>query len=113
MPAASSQDVLGLLQNDPRYKDIPAGQFNNIPQKQLAHKLLTATAKVDNNAVNMDKDGTSNNAVVPFTVINTRGFDLPQTGGTGNWMFPVIGLSMLALCIVGIVLVLKKKPTID
>ena len=108
-----SKDVLGLLQNDSRYKDIPAGQFNNIPQKQLAHKLLTATAKVDNNAVNMDKDGTSNNAVVPFTVINTRGFDLPQTGGTGNWMFPVIGLSMLALCIVGIVLVLKKKPTID
>ena len=46
-------------------------------------------------------------------MINTRGFDLPQTGGTGNWMFPVIGLSMLALCIVGIVLVLKKKPTID
>lgn len=70
----------------------------------------SVTATVDGKAVNMAVDGNSNSALVQLAVINTRGFDLPQTGGTGNWMFPVIGLSMLALCVAGIVLVTKKKP---
>ena len=70
----------------------------------------SVTATVDGKAVNMAADGNSNSALVQLAVINTRGFDLPQTGGTGNWMFPVIGLSMLALCVAGIVLVAKKKP---
>ena len=70
----------------------------------------TVTATVDGNAVNMSAIGTSGHALAPFTIINTRGFDLPQTGGTGNWMFPVIGMVMLAACITGIVILLKKKP---
>ena len=70
----------------------------------------TVTATVDGNAVNMSAVGTSAHALVPFTIINTRGFDLPQTGGTGNWLFPVIGMVMLAACVTGIVILLKKKP---
>ena len=70
----------------------------------------TVTATVDGNAVNMSAVGTSAHALVPFTIINTRGFDLPQTGGTGNWMFPVIGIVMLSACVTGIVILLKKKP---
>ena len=69
----------------------------------------TASATVDNNKVNMEPDGNSANAFVPFTVINTRGFDLPQTGSYGNWMFPVIGLSMLTLCVAGIVALTRKS----
>lgn len=101
-------DALGLIQNDPRYANVSPGLYHNMPQKQLAHKLVTASATVDGNAVNMTPDGSSANAFVPFTVINTRGFDLPQTGSYGNWMFPVIGLSMLTLCIVGITVLTKK-----
>lgn len=101
-------DTLGLLQNDPRYTDVEPGLYHNMPQKQLAHKLLTASATVDKHDVNMSKDGSSENAFVPFTIINTHGFDLPKTGSYGNWMFPVIGLSMLALCIAGIVIIRKK-----
>ena len=103
-------DVLGLVQNDPRYADVDPGLFHNMPQKHLEHKLLTAAATVDKNKVNMIKDGSSENAYVPFTVINTRGFDLPQTGGEGNWLFPVIGLCGLAVCIGGMLLVMRKKP---
>ena len=103
-------DVLGLIQNDPRYKDVDPGLYHNMPQKQLAHKLLTASATVDSNKLNMSPDGNSANAYVPFTVINTRGFVLPQTGSYGNWMFPVAGLSMLTLCVVGMRVLLKKKP---
>lgn len=102
-------DVLGLIQNDPRYKDVNPGLYHNMPQKQLAHKLLTASAAVDGSKVNMSADDKSANAFVPFTVINTRGFDLPQTGSYGNWMFPVIGLSMLALCVMGIVALTRKS----
>ena len=102
-------DVLGLIQNDPRYKDVDPGLYHNMPQKQLAHKLLTASATVDSNKVNMAPDGGSANAFVPFTVINTRGFDLPQTGSYGNWMFPVAGLSMLTLCVAGIVALTRKN----
>lgn len=102
-------DALGLIQNDPRYKDVEPGLYHNMPQKQLAHKLLTASATVDSNKVNMSADGSSSNAFVPLTVINTRGFDLPQTGSYGNWMFPVIGLSMLSLCVAGIVILAKKS----
>lgn len=102
-------DVLGLIQNDPGYKDVNPGLYHNMPQKQLAHKLLTASAAVDGSKVNMSADDKSTNAFVPFTVINTRGFDLPQTGSYGNWMFPVIGLSMLALCVMGIVALTRKS----
>ena len=102
-------DVLGLMQNDPRYASVTPDQYHNMPQKQLAHKLLTATAAVDNNAVSMSAEGTSANALVPITVINTRGFDLPQTGSYGNWMFPVIGLSTLTLCAAGIVALTRKS----
>ena len=102
-------DVLGLIQNDSRYADVDPGLYHNMPQRHLEHKLLTASATVDSNKVNMEPDGSSANAFVPFTVINTRGFDLPQTGSYGNWMFPVIGLSMLTLCVAGIVALTRKN----
>ena len=102
-------DVLGLIQNDPRYADVDPGLYHNMPQRHLEHKLLTASATVDSNKVNMEPDGSSANAYVPFTVINTRGFDLPQTGSYGNWMFPVAGLSMLTLCVAGIVALTRKN----
>ena len=102
-------DVLGLLQNDPRYANVEPGLFHNMPQKHLEHKLMTASATVDKNDVNMKPDESSVNAFVPFTVINTRGFDLPQTGGMGNWMFPVFGLSAFALCVFAIFMVCRKK----
>lgn len=44
-----ASDVLGLIQNDPRYATIinDTGDLKNIPQKHLEHNLLTASATVD------------------------------------------------------------------
>ena len=109
--AIYGKDAVGLIQNDPRFATVPAGAYHNMPQKHLDHKMLTATAKVDKKAVNMSPDEDSNNAFAVLTVINTRGFDLPQTGSYGNWMFPVFGLSGLALAILGMYLVSRKKQT--
>ena len=77
-------------------------------QVVISKSGATVSATVDGKAVNMSAIGTSGHALAPFTIINTRGFDLPQTGGTGNWIFPVIGMVMLAACITGIVILLKK-----
>lgn len=108
-----STDALGLIQNDPRFANVSAGSYHNMPQKHLEHKALTAAAAVDGNRVSMGKDGNSDNAFVPFNVVNTKGFDLPQTGSRGNWMFPVIGISGLSIAVLGIFLLSRKKTAQD
>lgn len=54
-------------------------------------KLLTASATVNGKDVTM-ADG---NAIVPLTVVNNPGFDLPKTGGYGTWMFTIGGMALL------------------
>lgn len=106
-----SEDVLGVLQNDPHYS-FNGGQdltLANIPQAQLAHNYMTATATVDTNAVTMMVDDGSANAEAPLTVINTAGFDLPQTGDNGTWMFTVGGILLMAGAAFIIFLACRKK----
>ena len=120
-------DVVGLVQNDPRYaKEIIdeaiakgyiktdgglADILNNMPQKQLEHHLLTASATVDGNDVNMLEDNGSENAHAPLTVVNTKGFNLPSTGDRGVWMYGLIGMLLMAASIGSIVLTTRKKET--
>ena len=122
-------DVAGLIQNDPRFAEAIIAEakakgyiktdggladvLNNMPQKQLAHYLLTASATVDGNAVNMLEDNSSVNAEAPLTVVNTRGFDLPATGDNGTWMFSVIGIMLMAGAAVVIIMTSRKKRTAD
>ena len=54
-------------------------------------KLLTASATVNGKDVSMTDD----NAIVPLTVVNNPGFDLPKTGGYGTWMFTIGGVALL------------------
>ena len=54
-------------------------------------KLLTVSATVNGKDVTMS-DG---NAIVPLTVVNNPGFDLPKTGGYGVWMYTVGGVLLL------------------
>ena len=59
--------------------------------EQCGAKLLTASATVNGKDVTMS-DG---NAIVPLTVVNSPGFDLPKTGGYGTWMFTIGGVALL------------------
>ena len=93
-------DVLGVVQNDERYTHI---------QKYLEHRLLTSSATVDGNDVDMNPDWDSLNAFAPFKVVNTRGFDLPRTGSTGNWMYPVIGILVMMGSAATIFFVVRSK----
>lgn len=104
-------DVLGLIQNDPRYATIinDTGDLKNMPQVHLEHRELTASATVDGNAVNMLEDNGSKNAEAPLTVVNTRGFDLPETGDHGTMIFTVLGIVAMAGAATVLVLTSRKK----
>ena len=106
-----ASDVLGLVQNDPRYATIinDTGDLKNMPQKHLEHHLLTASATVDGNDVNMLEDNGSQNAHAPLTVVNTRGFDLPSTGDRGVWMYGLLGILLMTGSAVCIIVSSRKK----
>ena len=53
--------------------------------------LLTASATVNGKDVTMSEG----NAIVPLTVVNNPGFDLPKTGGYGVWLYTVGGVLLL------------------
>ena len=59
--------------------------------EQCGIKLLTASATVNGKDASM----TDGNAIVPLTVVNNSGFDLPKTGGYGTWMFTIGGVALL------------------
>jgi fimbrial isopeptide formation D2 family protein/LPXTG-motif cell wall-anchored protein len=75
----------------------------------VEHHLLTASAEVDGNPVTMLADNGSANAEAPLTVVNTRGFDLPETGDNGTMMFTIVGILLMmgAACL--ILLSLRKN----
>ena len=113
-----SKDVLGLLQNDPHYcnglavpmdlSDENVLLLTNIPQKYMEHTMMTAYASVDGNSVTMLEDNGSANAEAPLTIVNTRGFDLPQTGDNGTMVFTVIGVIAMAGAMFVLFLVTRK-----
>lgn len=76
--------------------------------EEAAKGVVTAT--VDGKAVTMNKD--SNNeasltAEVPLTVVNSKGFDLPTTGGRGIALFTIAGIAIVAAA--GSLLFMRKR----
>lgn len=119
-----SEDLLGLIQNDPRYmpgtnKGTEDLTLALIPQKQLAHVYLTASATVDGNDITMLEDNYTNangedavsvNAFVPLTVKNTEGFNPPKTGDNSAQMLAMAGtVMMIGVCGFFCLLMFKRK----
>ena len=76
----------------------------------VCHKsLLTASATVNGNAAEMSADGESVNAVAQLTVVNTKGFDLPQTGSNGTWLYTTIGIVVMAGAAAVIFFIVRRK----
>lgn len=69
--------------------------------------VLTASATVNGNAAAMNAENGSENAVVPLTVVNTKGFELPVTGGNGTWMFAAAGVAAIAAA--GAVIIINTR----
>ena len=71
---------------------------------------LTATTTVDGYSTTMESMGDSDNALVPLTVLNTRDFDMPKTGGTGTMVTTVVGIVLAGIMLtLSIFLLWKRK----
>ena len=66
-----------------------------------------ATATVGNKDVTMLEDNGSLTAKVPLTVVNSKGFDLPATGGRGIALFTIAGIAIVAAA--GSLLFMRKR----
>lgn len=109
------KDVLGVLQNDPHYQ-FDGGydlHLSGIPQEAQIYNMLTASATVDGNAVQMREDNGSANAEALLKVVNNPGFDLPDTGDNGTMMLSIIGIVIMAGAALVIFMATRKKPDTD
>lgn len=66
-----------------------------------------ATAKVGSKNVTMIEDDGSLTAKVPLTVVNSKGFDLPATGGRGIALFTIAGIAIVVAA--GTLLFMRKR----
>ena len=73
--------------------------------------LKVASATVNGKSVAMDPDGESIHAVVPLSVTNMKGFDLPKTGDRGTWMYGVLGAALVAASGLALFFALRKRKT--
>lgn len=85
-----------------------AWAYDNYKQYSVNAKR-TASAKVDGNPVTMKDADVSANALVPLSIVNTRGFHIPRTGDSGTFLLPVIGLGMASVLTAGGFILLRKK----
>ena len=78
---------------------------------EKCHKpLLTASAAIDGNSVDMSPDGNSVHALVPFKVVNVKGFTLPQTGSYSMLIYTSVGILVMAGAAMLIVLLCRRRP---
>ena len=70
----------------------------------------SATATVDGKTVTMQDDVLNvgaGTALIPITVVNNSGFDLPQTGAAGTAVFAIAGIVLVAVA--GALLIFRRK----
>lgn len=77
---------------------------------QTSAETGEATATVNGDAVTMTNDELnvdSATAKVPLNVVNSKGFDLPQTGAAGTAIFAIAGIVIVAVA--GALLIFRRK----
>lgn len=65
------------------------------------------SAYVGGKKVTMNADNGSDTAIVPLTVVNNKGFNLPATGGRGIALFTIAGIAIVAAA--GSLLFMRKR----
>jgi len=67
------------------------------------HEVISASATVNGDAVTME----GRDAIVPLSIVNERGYEVPATGDGGTFMLPLIGI--LGACGLAIVSFSRKR----
>lgn len=87
---------------------------NNPHKKVIEVAGIRASAAVDGKDASMSADQTGNipsaNACVDVTIVNTPGFTLPATGGTGTLLFTLAGC---AAAFLGVMVITKKTKKVE
>lgn len=112
-----SEDILGVIQNDPRYSfdgDLDL-ELANIPQTALAHNGLTASATVDGVAIEMlssagSVSGTeSANALAYLEITNHVAPSIPKTGDNAIYWLSACGVLLMTSGLALILLPIMKR----
>lgn len=111
---AATQDIQsavagwdGMMLNDADKLNTTSGDGRPAGKIAMSEsEVVSATATVDGNKVDLGKYNTSQNAIVGLSVLNSKTWFMPQTGGYGIRLLPVIGIM---IAVVGIVITRKKK----
>lgn len=69
--------------------------------------LVPTTGSEESIAVSVTQQSSSTVSLAGFSVLNQKGFTLPQTGGAGTWLFTVGGILLIAVA--GILFVASRK----
>lgn len=67
--------------------------------------ILANTSTVNGTAANLTEDNTA----VTFAINNTSGFQLPETGGMGAWIFAILGVLVIGGGVTFYVITRKKR----
>ena len=74
----------------------------------ISRKDASTSAAVDGKQAAMLADNGSANALVPLSVVNTSGFDLPATGDRGVRMYGLAGILLMTASAACIIIARKK-----
>lgn len=101
------KEIKGLEDDEYTVTEIKTADGYTLLKKGIAvvisRKDASASAAVDGKQAAMLADNGSANALVPLSVVNTSGFDLPATGDRGVWMYGLAGILLMtasAACII-------------
>ena len=101
--------TLGYEGNDQKGNTV-GNVVTTVIEKDVTGKE-SSSAVVNGKKASMEQDGsvtgiTSENAEVVLEIVNTQGFNLPKTGGSGVWLLTILGILAGAL---GIYFLIPKK----
>ncbi len=100
----------GMTLNDADRLNTTSGEGRPAGKIAMAEgNVVSATATVDEQDVNLGKHGSSENAVVGLSILNSKSWFLPQTGGNGFRFLPIFGMIVAVTGISVIVIKRRKK----
>ena len=100
----------GMTLNDADRLNTTSGEGRPPGKIAMAEgNVVSATATVDEQDVNLGKHGSSENAVVGLSILNSKSWFLPQTGGNGFRFLPIFGMIVAVTGISVIVIKRRKK----
>lgn len=105
--------VTGLKEGTYKFIEIQAPNGYVTPEGDAAKTTVTITVTDKNYSAPTYENATEvtdgNNKLGSTDIFNSRGVNLPQTGGAGTWMFTIGGLVLMAGAVVVFMATRKKK----